>query len=194
MPPDAAFDASPPLADAGATDATPSDGGPGARHVFVTSKVTAGDMTFGGTRAGGLSAADDECQSEADAAGLAGEFIAFLPVNASVPARQRFDQGTRNIVLPTGSIVAAGFFALFNMGPTIPIAMTAAKAPIASSESVYTGSLKMGAPGADTCTFWSASSASGSYGALSDPASWLEAPAQADVRCVVPRHIYCFER
>lgn len=151
-------------------------------------------MTFGGTRAGGSKAADAECQREADDAGLVGEFIAFLPINASVSARQRFDQGTRNIVLPNGAVIATGFITLFGIGPAVPIALTADGMPAPSTDTVYTGSSSADANSPATCAFWTTNASNGNYGSLAKASDWLEAPTPSTLECKTLRRVYCFER
>lgn len=162
--------------------------------MFVTSKTTAGDMSFGGMRAGGVAGADAECQAEADEAHLVGQFIALLPTSATVAARERFDTPTRNVVLPTGAVVASGFIMLFGNGPTVPISLTADGSSAPPPDTVYTGAPTASTFSTENCAFWTTTVGSGSYGSLAKGTDWLLAPASANLDCKTLRHVYCFER
>jgi hypothetical protein len=99
--PDAPGDAMRPDAPAPVPDATPADAGPdamplvpGANRVFVSSTPVLG--TFGG-----LAAADAICNADAAAAGLTGNFVAWLSTS-TVDARDRLADGSRGWVRVDG--------------------------------------------------------------------------------------------
>jgi cysteine-rich repeat protein len=72
--------------------------GPATRIVFVTSEIYTGNL-------GGLAGADAKCQSLADAAGLPGNYMAWLSTGASSPST-RFMQSPNPYVLVNGTKVA----------------------------------------------------------------------------------------
>jgi cysteine-rich repeat protein len=72
--------------------------GPATRIVFVTSEIYTGNL-------GGLAGADAKCQSLADAAGLPGNYMAWLSTGASSPST-RFTQSPNPYVLVNGTKVA----------------------------------------------------------------------------------------
>lgn len=134
-------------------DVVPS-GAPTGDDGTKTLFVTEGDFpsTFGG-----VAFADDTCQSEADAAGLAGTFRAWLADSTSDPT-VNFVTHDLPYVLADGTVLAPDWTTLDTVGPTVEADVTATGAPKAPNAGTFVLTWSgIGAEGADpsfTCEDW----------------------------------------
>ena len=137
--------------DAG-TDASvdAGDAGPSERRIFVTATVQTGSM-------GGIAGADEICATQADAAGLEGEFRAWLSTLAS-PVSGRLVESTVPYVLVDGTVIADDWDDLTDDSIQAPIDLDATGQPRGGD--VWTGTLPSGEPydGGDCDGFTSDSS------------------------------------
>ena len=190
--PDAATDAGPDAAtDAGpdaATDAGPdaaTDAGVTERRIFRTDTTQNANL-------GGIDGADAICAAQALAAGLEGEFKAWLSTIAS-PVADRVTQGSGPYVLVDGTRVADDFSDLVDGSILAPIDLDANG--IARSGEIWTGTLATGASflGSDCAAFTTDSMGmTGLCGASSATnATWTENITPA---CSTRLGLYCIEQ
>lgn len=189
----AAFDGG----DAGVTDARSDaperpnlDGG---RVLFVTKATFTGDL-------GGIEGADAKCQEAARAAGLAGDFVAFVSLAGSPLQRFGDAKSTTPIIDTTGRTIASRYVTLEKNGPEIEIERDeygALVRPAADAGScatnpavIWTGAGgDWSATGADCAQWRSASDGQpGVVGAGFDRAQWL---AACSINCAQKAHLYC---
>jgi hypothetical protein len=123
--------------------------------VFITSGTTTGNI-------GGLNGADQKCQSEADAAGLSGLFVAFLSTS-SVDARDRIPDAKYLRVDKT--VVADSRSDLLDGSLDAPINVTATGAVLTSTVRPWTGTNQSGTSTGNTCQNWT----TGAQGECSTP-------------------------
>ena len=115
------------------------DTGPTERRVFVTNTIQTGSM-------GGIAGADDICAMQADAAGLEGEFKAWLSTLAS-PASDRLLRSDVPYVLVDGTVIADDWDDLTNGDIQAPIDLDATGQELGGD--VWTGTLPSGESYAD---------------------------------------------
>ena len=182
----------PPDAGAGGTAGTDAgtggEGGMGPsvseRRVFVTEAVQDGSF-------GGIPAADGICASEAAAAGLNGEFQAWLSTMTS-PVADRFVRSTVPYVLVDGTVVADGWDDLVDGSIQAPINLDANGQP--RDGDVWTGTLPSGQPytGGDCEGFTDALAGISQCGSTQNTeALWTAAQTPA---CNTPLRLYCVEQ
>jgi hypothetical protein len=149
---------------------------------FVTRDPIAGSA--------GLVNFDGRCAAEAEAAGLAGTFLAMVALAGS-PAGERFDTGGQTWVRPDGVRLYASADEL-GSGPILaPIAVTADGADYLDVD-VWTGALDYFPEVGPNCEDWSSAGATGSGGrsAMTDT---YEAYSDGGEPCTEFRHLYCLE-
>jgi hypothetical protein len=157
-------------------------------RAFVTSKLFEGNL-------GGLAGADQKCQALADAAGLGGEFRAWLS-DADTPITARFPASQGRYVRVDGVVIANNSSELA-LGKALmaPISVDeTGTAPLpAISPYAWTGQ------GTDVnsnvlyCADWTSSSTDdgGLIGNFTSTERWQKLGATAD--CAIDMHLYCFE-
>jgi hypothetical protein len=120
------------------------------RIVFVTEGTYTGDV-------GGIVGADTKCQADADAAGLAGTFKAWLSDTSTSPD-DTFNQSGAPYVLVDGTVVADDWSDLTDTTIDHAIDMTAAGVtvppPGAHAIPVWTGTETGGTASFDHCDNW----------------------------------------
>lgn len=178
--PDAATDAGPDAA----TDAGP-DAGVTERRIFRTDTIQSANL-------GGIAGADAICAAQALAAGLEGEFKAWLSTIAS-PVADRVTQGSDPYVLVDGTRVADDWSDLVDGSILAPINLDANG--IVVQGEIWTGTLATGAsfPGSDCAAFTTDSSGvTGRCGASSATnATWTDNISPA---CSTTLGLYCIEQ
>ncbi|HEY0139231.1 MAG TPA: hypothetical protein VGB85_34320 [Nannocystis sp.] len=94
---------------------------------------------------GGVSAADQMCAQQAQAAGLPGTYYAWLGHSGGGPA-DRFSRASVPYTLPDGTLLAADWDALTREGPDAAIDMTAAGKRVEAEDDarVWTGTNEAG--------------------------------------------------
>ncbi|MBT8464664.1 MAG: hypothetical protein KJO57_08265 [Deltaproteobacteria bacterium] len=182
--PDAATDAGPDAAiDAGPDAAT--DAGVTERRIFRTDTTQNANLR-------GIDGADAICAAQALAAGLEGEFKAWLSTIAS-PVADRVTQGSGPYVLVDGTRVADDWSDLVDGSILAPIDLDAKG--IARSGEIWTGTLATGASflGSDCAAFTTDSmGVTGLCGASSATnATWTENITPA---CSTRLGLYCIEQ
>lgn len=167
------------LDDAGSDGGRPPGAGPNV--VFVTSTRRAGDF-------GGIEVADAICRAEAVAAGLPGNFVAWLG-SPSTPASARLGSAS-GWVRPDGLVVATSRASLLSSRLLHSITQLADGAPVPrSSADPYVG-------GANDCDRWSSASMSvmggaGRTGSVEPTGDgWGTGPSN---RCSAVRPFLCFQ-
>ena len=167
------------------------------RTVFVTESVHTGDL-------GGIEGADAICQAEADAAGLAGTFLAWLSDSTESPST-RFVHYNAMLEplypyqLVDGTLVANGWTDLTDGTVNHMIYVTATGTPPNGLLLAWTNTTPSGQPFnvlldpvLDSCSGWTDSRRSGWGGLLKeDDANWtIAGPANCDAEA----HLYCFQQ
>jgi hypothetical protein len=158
---------------------------PAERLVFVTESTQRGDV-------GGPTGADAICASEAAAAGIAGEFKAWLSVSGT-PVGDRLTQSMVPYVLPNGTRIADDWDDLVDGSIQAPINVDAMGQ--ARGGDVWTGTLSNGQTfgGGDCMGFTSEASnvvsRCGSTGF--DDARWTDAQTPS---CNTPLRLFCFQQ
>lgn len=157
------------------------------RRVFVSSEETIVGA-FGGS-----SAADDQCTSMANSAGLLGTFKAWVSDTASTPAT-RFDVSFKGAyLLPDDTAVAvAGWGDLTDGTLAAPIKVTELGATIADGYA-WTGTTTTGAATGEDCSDWTdtMNGTTGIAGKISAvDAKWTE---YGPLACPAQWRLYCFE-
>jgi cysteine-rich repeat protein len=115
------------------------------KRVFVTSEMFDGNL-------GGLDGADQKCQMLADAAGLAGTFLAWISTNEGSPST-RFTQSTTPYTLVDGTEIAPNWAGLIDgsLAAAINLTELGQPAPIGNTSCA----------GGGNPTVWSATTISG---------------------------------
>lgn len=161
------------------------EGGASSRRIFVTDTVQ--NAAFGG-----IAGADALCVSQAAAAGLQGEFRAWLSTSSSAVA-DRLTRSTVPYVLVDGTRVADDWNDLVDGAIMAPIDLDANGLP--RTGDVWTGTLATGAsyPNDDCTGFTSASPAQiGLCGASASATStWTE---NITPNCSTVLRLYCIEQ
>ncbi len=176
-------------------------GGAQAKIVFTTSQGFTGNM-------GGLAGADAICQTEANAAGLAGTFKAFLSDNKT-SAADRLTHSSIPYELVNGTPIAANWQDLVDGIISNPLNITASG--ISVSGYVWTGSDRDGSKATYrssdypygyqldlTCDNWTMDTASfhyvGARGNSDDPRAWLDWWQGDGSSCGSYLGLYCIEQ
>lgn len=173
------------------SDGGGGDGGAGGsaepteRLVFVTESTRTGDV-------GGPTGADAICANEAAAAGIAGEFKAWLSVSET-PVGDRLTQSTLPYVLPNGTRIADDWDDLVDGSIQAPINVDATGQ--ARGGDVWTGTLSDGQTfGAGDCMGFrsEASNIVSRCGSTAfDDARWTDAQTPS---CNTPLRLFCFQQ
>ena len=175
--------------DASATDASATDDAAGGDTlVFVTSMKYDGNL-------GGLGGADERCEALAEAAGLGGEWLAWLGDGTDGPAT-RFAQQQAPYVLVGGGVVAEGWPDLIDGTIGVPIDHdeTGMALPTADDMVVWTAVFHTGGnPTPVNCTGWTAADDSvvpTGLASATDTGWTVFAPRACDEL----HRLYCFEQ
>ncbi len=154
---------------------------PGVGTVFVTSTYYYGSI-------GGLSGADDECQTRAGVAGFSGTWKALLSTS-STDARDRISDTTYRRL--DGAIVATSKSNLFDGYIDNEINLSELFAWV-YADTVWTGSGTAGTSSGYTCSDWTTSSSSyiGTMGHTHSSNSWIAYSHSA--LCSNHARLYCF--
>ena len=167
------------------------------RTVFVTESVHTGDL-------GGLEGADAICQAEADAAGLAGTFLAWLSDSSESPfARFKHYNAMLEPLYPyklvDGTLIASGWTDLTDGTVNHMIYVTATGTPPNGLLLAWTNTMPLGQPFnvllnpvLDSCSDWTDSWKSGWGGQLKEDDSNWTITGQVD--CGAAAHLYCFQQ
>ncbi|MEM6295877.1 MAG: hypothetical protein AAGA54_31690 [Myxococcota bacterium] len=153
---------------------------PAARIAFATQTEVPGTA--------GVEAFDAQCQAEADAAGLTGEFVALVAVDDS-PAAARLEldglpwKNTLGVRLVDDPADIAGEHIL------APPGATASGTPITGRS--WIGALGAGADPDDNCGDWSTPT-TGRRGIVNQSDQWVATGGTAN--CDEPQRLMCFER
>lgn len=174
-----------------AADAVDLDAYAGPKRVFVSSTAWSGAM-------GGISGADQKCQSLADAEELGGSWIAWMSSTSADAIDRLTDDGPWELV--TGQLVFATKAAIVDplTGPAAGIGRDETGAFLEPTEEYAwtgTGATGVHAPGATTnCMAWTATAGeAGIAGAIgsTEPDDWTSV---GQTPCGDFNHLICFEQ
>jgi len=155
--------------------------------VFVTAETFSGNL-------GGLAGADKICQDRAEAAGLAGTWMAWLSTdNPAMGPAQRFAKSTRPYRLVNGVKIADNWTDLISGSLDAAINRTESDAPAGMTERVWTNTNTMGSFATSSdCSAWSPGN-NGAYGNRTQTgASWTSTGSTSG--CGDKHHLYCFQQ
>ncbi len=162
------------------------------RRVFVTSSVYTGNL-------GGLSGADEICQTEATNANLTGSWIAWLADQTSSPLT-RFVRGQNDYVLIDGTVIAKSWEDLVDGSllasiERTPIGGVMPRTPFTWSNVASTGQL-VGSLDSDHCVGWTSNDPGigGRVGENNRTDSGWTVNTVAGYLCNSTLALYCFER
>ena len=164
------------------------------RRVFITSAAYKGDLLPAVGDAKGRELGDAHCQALAEAAGLTGDYLAWLGSDAVSPGA-RFDTRFGGVYqLVDGTPVATGWADLVD-GTLAHAIDVDEQGGAASGENVWTGTAGDGtSAGPASCAGWSSAKVAdlGKTG-ISDAtdAAWTSV---VDVPCSLAARLYCFEQ
>jgi hypothetical protein len=161
------------------------------RVVFVTSGTYAADL--GGVGGGGIQGADEICASEASAAGLQGEFKAWLSTVDS-PVADRFVQSTVPYVLLDGTRIADDWADLTDTDGSLQTVIDLDPSGVRHRRDVWTGTLPSGLSytqsDCDGFTNGSVGSAvCGTTTSVNNNWTFNQVPS-----CDTVLHLFCFEQ
>jgi len=165
---------------------------PEPKTVFVTDGTYVGNL-------GWLTGADAKCQAEADAAGLAGTYKAWLSTSIEGPDT-RFVKSTGPYVLVNGMQVAASWTALTAGLLSNPINITPTGL-VTPTDHTWTNTLTSGLPWnfdmdplSDTCDEWTSAEGglTGFGGFTYETDRWSSGFGYAS--CELPKALYCFQQ
>jgi hypothetical protein len=160
-------------------------GGPSEWRIFRTATTQNADL-------GGIEGADAICAAEASAAGLQGEFKAWLST-VSLPVFDRVTRANGPYVLVDGTIVANGWDDLVDGSILAPINLDAGG--VVRAGEVWTGTLAIGGAsflGDDCAAFTSGTTGVALCGATdSTTSTWTENSTPA---CSTLLGLYCIEQ
>jgi hypothetical protein len=203
---DATIDASAPADAAGGPDTSDAQAPATGKLVFISKRTADGRMAFPPLIVSGVDSADQECQAEANDAGLHGvKFAAWLSTTETsaisrLPLGVAWRLANDNVVFSSRDAIADG--------PSVAIDLHAdgVKAP-ADPKQVWTGTDATGqahrsgggSSGAgtgvnalqETCGDWGDGLAKGRVGDTGSVPDWTDALATLD--CSTPLRILCFE-
>jgi hypothetical protein len=160
------------------------------KMVFVSSATYNGNL-------GGLSGADDKCQTLATGAGLPGSYKAWLS-DTSVGPSTRFTHSAVPYILPDGTVVANDWADLTDGSLQHAINLTENLNPPVY-EGTQTGTDTAGGPRWTNpiymCANWtSASSDLFRYGGLNTQSDYTWTAVETGTGCPVDYHLYCFQQ
>ena len=161
-------------------------GSPSERRMFVTSTIQSANL-------GGIAGADELCATQADGAGLDGNFEAWLSTtSSSVSDRLSHDGGP--FVLVDGTIVANDWADLVDGALLAPINLDAMRQP--RTGDVWTGTLPTGESylNGDCTTFTSESSTVGQALCGSSTSATTTWTNNQPARCSSTLRLYCIEQ
>ena len=165
------------------------------KNVFVSSELYTGDL-------GGLDGADAKCQARAEAAGLLGEYKAWLSVPGEGPST-RFTKSSKPYRLVDGTKVADSWSDLVDGSLDAPIELTELgdPAPIGTTQcfgggqpSVWTATSWNGSPvNYDACQGWTSQDGGGAWGrASASNVFWTDWCYNGT--CAWESPLYCFQQ
>ena len=164
---------------------TGGDAGPSEWRIFRTATIQNADL-------GGIEGADGICAAQASAAGLQGEFKAWLST-VSLPVFDRVTRANGPYVLVDGTIVANGWDDLVDGSILAPINLDAGG--VVRAGEVWTGTLAIGGAsflGDDCAAFTSGTTGVALCGATdSTTSTWTENITPA---CSTLLGLYCIEQ
>lgn len=157
--------------------------------VFVTAGTWQGDL-------GGAAGADAKCQQEADSAGVAGTFMAWLSTSGSSPASD-FTRSPAPYVLSNGNRVADDWDDLTDGSLQNPINVELSGGTT-SYQFAWTGTGADASAQIYTCSDWTAvgSSSNNLIGVVGQPGStgtsWTR--FESSLNCGLSSPLYCFQQ
>ena len=161
------------------------------KTVFVTSQAYSGNL-------GGIRGAHDICNSHAAAAGLQGEFKAWLTTIGNFPVRD-FYKSSGAYILVDGTVIAYNFYDLIDESLLKAINIDEIGDHVSSAR-VWTNTNAEGEPdstsSANHCRFWSSASAAydADYGlTVSITKVWTDY-FDSTATCNEANRLYCFEQ
>ncbi|MBS1826471.1 MAG: DNRLRE domain-containing protein [Acidobacteria bacterium] len=158
-----------------------------AKTIFITNNLFNGNM-------GGLAGADALCQGEAAAAGLSGQYKAWLST-AQSSAAQRLGHWPGPYQLPNGTLVANNWADLTDGALSFPIQMAANGFNVGTPQTVWTGTDAPGASTGSDCGGWSVgtNAASGTVGLyiFNNRPGWTN---QSSLVCNTSQRLYCVQQ
>ena len=150
-----------------------NDGGPVGKLAFVTSTASAGAL-------GGLAGADETCVNLASAAGLPGEFLAWLADDTASPLT-RFVQSAGPYLRTDGVRIADDWADLTDGTLLAPLNRDQTGAEVTGGVWTWTG-----------CDSWNSTAGQGNFGrSYTEDSNWEFADTDA---CDYPRSLYCFKQ
>jgi hypothetical protein len=162
--------------------------------VFVTNTAAAQPL-------GGIAAPDRFCQSEAEAAGLAGRFRAWLSTSSYSPASHwGLPGGDYRFIRPDGTEIADSWEDLTDgqlaFTPSLKADGTAVAQNSPQDFEVWTGTLSIGTPAVETCEDWTSRDPAQQALVGSAIRTDLEWTRSRTVACddIYNRRWYCFEQ
>ena len=139
--------------------------------------------------------ADAICQSEAEAAGLPGSYLALLAVDGETPlARFSIDPGLPTWVRPDGVQVVTAASQIASTRILAPIDVAADKTYVAGGIT-WTGSQGSNVPGdlASTCNNWGSTTGSGDGGQIEYTFLWAN-EYKSSIGCQGAARVFCFQK
>jgi hypothetical protein len=155
-------------------------GGCQAPRAFITSTTYDGNL-------GGLSGADNKCQTQAGAAALGGTWKAWLS-SSSTDARERIPAMRYQTM--NGGIITADGTNLYGGGLAADIASNEFNGSV--SGTAWTGTGTDGSKTTDRCSDWAATTGNGTVGNNSSTMQWTNDASPAS--CAGMQRLYCFEQ
>jgi hypothetical protein len=160
----------------------------GKKRVFVTNTTYSGNL-------GGLTGADGLCTGGASAAGIGGNWKAWVSDAATGAASRLAEVGPWYLLDGTMAFTGKGNLVT---QPLVAINLTEKMqtlVPSATFPFVWTGTHTGGTPAVDTCIGWAdaGATANGMIGSPLSPNGWTES-SSGSAACNNSYHIYCFEQ
>jgi len=165
------------------------DGGGGANVGANILFVTAADVVPG--TLGGLANADARCQAEADAAGLAGTYLAWMSTTTQVASSRVI--GSRGWVRPDGLPVAdmPSMLTSHLWAPPSVMADGTDQSFDPANQAVTGASISGGLSDYGTCTDWTGTSTMQTPGRITSTWQWADNLNFDSVSCGASTRIYC---
>ena len=164
-------------------------------RVFVSSASYDGDFDGAGAFSG-RQKADAECKALADAAGLGGEWKAYLSTSSpNNEARDRLDEGVFQLV--DGTSIASSIADLTDGSIANPISLDETGSAVTALLTAWTGTANTGeSTSPNDCFDWKndTDSFQGTIGAVDSSTLWSDMGGpNSPVICNTSHRIYCFE-
>jgi hypothetical protein len=157
--------------------------------VFITSKRYDGNL-------GGIKGANEICQNHAEAAGITGQYNAWISISSEQSPAGTFAKSSQPYVLKNNTLIAENWDDLVNGQLLAAILVDENGANLNYTNRVWTSTNSNGEDlGKENCKAWKSNSARDSGWVGKASSFWgSEWTAEMSISCDETRNLYCFQQ